>query len=186
MQHPNLTLRDYLIAHAPAKPQAWFVPKMPPKPPNLTPQQFCASIGDAAVREDARTAIVTDSDAATPAGQQWVRAWLDARDAARQWFSDYDVQCYLQWPGAWADTQIALRPADERAYLFALTVADADGAHAYAISKVGGSQTEARAAAIAAAIADRGGFGVEPLECALVQRIHVLDGDVFIRMGVLA
>ncbi len=132
MQHPNLTLRDYLIAHAPAEPQAWF----------------------------------TIDTYITVAGMEKKR--------------------HQQWPGAWADAQIALRPADERAYLFALTVADADGAHAYAISKAGGSQTEARAAAIAAAIADRGGFGVEPLECELVQRIHVLDGEVFIRMGVLA
>lgn len=132
MQHPNLTLRDYLIAHAPAEPQAWF----------------------------------TIDTYITVAGMEKKR--------------------HQQWPGAWADAQIALRPADERAYLFALTVADADGAHAYAISKAGGSQTEARAAAIAAAIADRGGFGVEPLECELVQRIHVLDGEVFIRMGLLA
>ena len=132
MQHPNLTLRDYLIAHAPAEPQAWF----------------------------------TIDTYITVAGMEKKR--------------------HQQWPGAWADAQIALRPADERAYLFALTVADADGAHAYAISKAGGSQTEARAAAIAAAIADRGGFGVEPLECELVQRIHVLDSEVFIRMGLLA
>lgn len=132
MQHPNLTLRDYLIAHAPAEPQAWF----------------------------------TIDTYITVAGMEKKR--------------------HQQWPGAWADAQIALRPADERAYLFALTVADADGAHAYAISKVAGSLTEARALAISAAIADRGGIGVEPLECELVQRIHVLDGEVFIRMGVLA
>lgn len=132
MQHPNLTLRDYLIAHAPAEPQAWF----------------------------------TIDTYITVAGMEKKR--------------------HQQWPGAWADAQIALRPADERAYLFALTVADADGSHAYAISKTGGSQTEARALAISAAIADRGGIGVEPLECELVQRIHVLDGEVFIRMGVLA
>lgn len=145
MQHPNLTLRDYLIAHAPAKPQEWFVEAGNPTAPEP-------------IDRDARS------------------AWA--------------LECYkrrcVQWPGAWADAQIALRPADERAYLFALTVADADGAHAYAISKAGGSQTEARALAIAAAIADRGGFGVEPLECELVQRIHVLDGGVFIRMGLLA
>jgi hypothetical protein len=143
--HPNMTLRDYLIAHAPDEPQAWFVVSGNPTAPEP-------------IDRDARSA--------------------------------WSLECYkrrcVQWPGAWADAQIALRPADERAYLFALTVADADGAHAYAISKVAGSLTEARALAIAAAVADRGGFGVEPLECELVQRIHVFDGEVFIRMGLLA
>ena len=61
MQHPNLTLRDYLIAHAPAEPQAWF----------------------------------TIDTYITVAGMEKKR--------------------HQQWPGAWADAQIALRPADERA-----------------------------------------------------------------------
>ncbi len=186
MQHPNLTLRDYLIAHAPAEPQAWFEPVMSARPRTWTPEQFCASIGDAAVRDAVHTAIVSDSDATTADCEEWLRGWRNANAAVRTWIVDRGTQRLLQWPGAWADAQIALRPADERAYLFALTVADADGAHAYAISKVAESQTEARALAIAAAIADRGGFGVEPLECELVQRIHVLDGEVFIRMGPLA
>lgn len=158
MQHPNLTLRDYLIAHAPDEPHKWFMPVMPearPSPPD-------------------------------PNSEIDIEGWRVVSAKMVAWDHEFDKQRSIQWPGAWADAQIALRPADERAYLFALTVADADGAHAYAISKVAESHTEARAQAIAAAVADRGGFGVDPLECELVQRIHVLDGDVFIRMGLLA
>lgn len=162
MQHLNLTLRDYLIAHAPAEPQAWFTIDTPPRPTRPIPVTVLDGLGGR------RVEMKVD------------------HDAVSKWATETQKQMLLQWPGAWADAQIALRPADERAYLFALTVADADGAHAYVVSKAAGSQTEARAAAIAAAIADRGGFGVEPLECELVQRIHVLDGDVFIRMGLLA
>jgi hypothetical protein len=32
MDQGGMTLRDYFIAHAPAEPQPWFAPVMPPKP----------------------------------------------------------------------------------------------------------------------------------------------------------
>ena len=30
--HEGMTLRDYFMAHAPAEPQPWFIPEMPPEP----------------------------------------------------------------------------------------------------------------------------------------------------------
>lgn len=32
---PGMTLRDYFAAHAPAEPQSWFEPTMPPGPPDM-------------------------------------------------------------------------------------------------------------------------------------------------------
>jgi hypothetical protein len=64
--HMGMSLRAYLIAHAPRDPQPWFQPDFP----ELT--------ADASM------------------------------EARYQWDSDRVRATYVQWPGAWADAQLAL------------------------------------------------------------------------------
>jgi hypothetical protein len=101
-----MSLRDYFMAHAPAKPQKWFMPKMPPCPavpsdkhPSLTQEQR------------------DDLDAANNEGvaSQWALDWCTARDAAADaqadWQAEFRKQLCVQWPAAWADEMLKARQA---------------------------------------------------------------------------
>jgi hypothetical protein len=63
--HMGMSLRTYLIAHAPQHPQPWFQPDFPERPANATTDELDA----------------------------WGVSYLQAQ--------------YIQWPGAWADAQLA-------------------------------------------------------------------------------
>lgn len=73
----GMSIRTYLAAHAPAEPQPWFTPTMPPRP----------------------VAYYPDDDARHEHPANW-RA-LEAWDAERE------RQRYAQWPWAWADAVLA-------------------------------------------------------------------------------
>ncbi len=69
--HPGLSLRDYLIAHAPAEPQPWFDPVMPtPRPEPIGNE----STTDYLRRPDVRT---WDWEQEKQRYIQWPAAWAD-------------------------------------------------------------------------------------------------------------
>jgi hypothetical protein len=102
--HLGLTLRQYLIAHAPHKPQRWFEPAFQPKPgpfvgPEVSDQQKHEAFRLQHGYID-RASVSTESAAYsdfTTASLKEITEWTIARDKAR----------YLQWPAAWADAILA-------------------------------------------------------------------------------
>lgn len=78
-QGHGVSQRMYLAAHAPAEPQPWFTPSMPPKP-----EEF-------AYRGAARSSIEIKEQA--------------ERNA--EWLREERKQRYMQWPCAWADALLS-------------------------------------------------------------------------------
>lgn len=92
----GMTLHDYLMAHAPAEPQPWFVPEMPPRPSSLP---FVSLDG---VR------FYTDESAAEKAeGDDGYES--ANRQAIAEWDREQKKQYFVQWPAAWADAILAER-----------------------------------------------------------------------------
>lgn len=93
---PGLSIRDYFIAHAPAEPQQWFRPTMPPCPvPHL-------------VGHDGRT-YATTLDAERACGED---GFEDRNyEAINDWQRECAKQRYVQWPAAWADAMLKVRRA---------------------------------------------------------------------------
>ncbi len=90
----GMTLRDYFIAHAPAQPAIWFDPVM--EVPEPQPEWVGGNgviYPTAGEAERASSGLYRDSNAA----------------AAVQWSIERNKQWHIQWPGAWADAQLALR-----------------------------------------------------------------------------
>lgn len=92
-------IRLYLMAHAPAEPQLWFKPAMPPCPelPKFT------EITDPAVRTDVITADHGDTDPETAEGEAFMTRRREAATAIRQWQRENERQRLIQWPRGWAD-----------------------------------------------------------------------------------
>lgn len=91
----GMTLRDYFIAHAPAAPQPWFQPKMPPRPD--------ATIW---VSDDGERKYQTRRDAEKAEGG-YCHAFN--QEAIDKWEDDFDKQRWVQWPAAWADEMLRAR-----------------------------------------------------------------------------
>lgn len=102
---PGMTLRDYFMAHAPAEPQPWFEPVMPPRPETLN----YSDIADEATRDDVGMALNCDTDPKTKAGVDWLRRYDEQWAALNDWDRERVKQRLVQWPYAWADAQIAER-----------------------------------------------------------------------------
>lgn len=64
----GMSLLDYFMAHAPAEPQYWFVPEMPPRPEAIIEDGFCVNAKslDDYDREYNRQRYI-----------QWPRAWAN-------------------------------------------------------------------------------------------------------------
>lgn len=82
----GMTLRDYFIAHAPAEPQPWFRPDMPPRPSRFP-----------IVSEDGLRKYESVHEAEKTEGDCWESVNQRAIDA---WEADYQKQQYIQWPSA--------------------------------------------------------------------------------------
>ena len=91
---PGMTLRDYFIAHAPEKPQPWFVPAMDFKRP-----------GYIWVGENGKH-YATAREAAIECGECFTNANSEAQAT---WDEERDKQFYIQWPFARADAMLAER-----------------------------------------------------------------------------
>ena len=70
-----MSLRDYFIAHAPAEPQCWFVPEMPPRPEAITEDGRCVN---------AKSIDDYDREYNKQRFVQWPAAWADAMIEARK------------------------------------------------------------------------------------------------------
>lgn len=77
----GLTLREYFMAHAPAEPQPWFVPTMPPRPEALWPNGR------------------SEAEDEYPVNLHEIEAWN----------SEFQKQRFVQWPAAWADEMMRQR-----------------------------------------------------------------------------
>jgi hypothetical protein len=95
-ENQGITIRDYFIAHAPAKPQDWFQPEFSepyPEPPETwtSPKrwwQFWRNMDDESADD---------------------RLWWGMTSAVLAWNRARDQQRLLQWPAAWADAMLAAR-----------------------------------------------------------------------------
>ena len=93
----GMTLRDYFIAHAPAEPQPWFMPAMPPAP-NMT--IWIGSSGN--IYDSEISAINSKEMTIRPV----------AGDEYDAWRNEQVKQRYIQWPAAWADAMLKAREAE--------------------------------------------------------------------------
>lgn len=93
----GMTLRDYFMAHAPAEPQPWFEPMLPPKP-SLAP--FVSIDGQR---------FYSEENAAQKAEGSYYRS--ENQEAILQWNAESVKQRYVQWPAAWADEMLKARGA---------------------------------------------------------------------------
>lgn len=89
-----MTLRDYFIAHAPAEPQPWFMPAMPPAP-NMT-----IWIGSSGKIYDSEISAINSKE-------MTIRPV--AGDEYDAWRNEQVKQRYIQWPAAWADAMLKAR-----------------------------------------------------------------------------
>lgn len=91
----EITLRDYFIAHAPAKPQVWFEPVMR-KHPKFGP--FVSNDGNRKYKTQ-REARIKEGD-----------NFYNENEAELEiWKLDYEEQKLIQWPAAWADAMMIAR-----------------------------------------------------------------------------
>ena len=97
----GMTLRDYFMAHAPAVPQQWFIPNMPPCP--VVPSAMSLPFGEL------RDELLNGDDWKT----QEASDWLVERDRIEVLQSDWQIefrkQLCVQWPAAWADAMLEQR-----------------------------------------------------------------------------
>lgn len=99
----GLTARDYFMAHAPAKPQKWFMPAMPP----------CVAVPSvSSLRDQEFSNRVThwlDEGGDDPQAEAWVKARDHLAEKQAEWQTEFRKQRYVQWPAAWADEQLKAR-----------------------------------------------------------------------------
>lgn len=105
----GITLRMYLIAHAPEEPQGWFQPSgIESAPP---PPRFPADLWT----DDERNELDGYNEGALEATLPRVVSYVRAREAHSEALfrigKEREMQRYIQWPGAWADRQIELENA---------------------------------------------------------------------------
>lgn len=109
MQPTNIPLRDYLAAHAPANPQPWFLPIMPPKPD--VPYWMCEK-GELRAELQRYLQDGVSLESLSEEAADWITIHKAASDALTAWNREREKQCYIQWPYAWADEQLKARGTD--------------------------------------------------------------------------
>ena len=82
----DVTIREYFAARAPAEPQKWFKPAMPPAPEPIWEG------ADGVIYPSAAAAERTVGD-----------VFNTNQEAMNEWEADYVKQKHIQWPWAWAD-----------------------------------------------------------------------------------
>lgn len=101
----GVTLRDYFIAHAPAEPQPWFQPVMPPKPslPCITELSDEDAKGWRAERPEFAP------ERCSPELLDFAERMQKSMNACADWDREQQRQRYIQWPAAWADAMLEAR-----------------------------------------------------------------------------
>lgn len=110
----GISVRDYFIAHAPAEPQPWFTPVLPPKESPLP--AFGEMYPD---RTDAERSALNrfDSDymRVEDVKEERVRNYLiqsqEQAERQRAYNAMAHREHYVQWPAAWADAMLKARAA---------------------------------------------------------------------------
>lgn len=104
--YSGMSLRDYLIAHAPVEPQDWFEPVVtrPADAPNARKElnetqleQYLSDLWDS--EPENCDPIVLDF---ANRYEQWRTNYAEFQDCKHK-------QRYIQWPAAWADAMLAAR-----------------------------------------------------------------------------
>lgn len=108
----GMTLRDYFIAHAPAEPQPWFEPVLPPKADSIP--HFTVLYPDCTANEVKALRDYDDEYMAPDSVQEErVRNYLVHKESERNRDREYgrmaDRERYIQWPAAWADAMLEAR-----------------------------------------------------------------------------
>jgi hypothetical protein len=101
----TITARDYFMANAPADPQPWFNPDMPPCP--LVPSIYNLPIGD--LRDELSLVFGDCCEASSDAAKQWIAMSELQCKLQADWQADFRKQRYVQWPAAWADAMLEQR-----------------------------------------------------------------------------
>lgn len=107
----GMTYRDYLIAHAPAAPHAWFSPTMETECPGLPSRPLASELTE----EENAALAEYDNDVLDihEMSDHKVRRYLEevqrCRRAVAEWQAEYTKRFWLEWPAAWADAQLELR-----------------------------------------------------------------------------
>jgi len=101
----GMTLRDYFMAHAPEKPQDWFIPEMPPCP--VVPS--IKAVRNPAWRVDLELQESWNSDSRSFEAQKWFQEQHAAMDAQSEWQKEFRKHLCVQWPAAWADAMLEAR-----------------------------------------------------------------------------
>ena len=106
--YPGMTLRDYFAAHAPAEPQHWFKPSMPPEP--VADFVYPAGMTEAERAEWNGYGDYLDSgDLKEPRIRDYYAKREAFNKAHSAWDAERRIQRCIQWPYAWADAQLAER-----------------------------------------------------------------------------
>ena len=108
----GMTLRDYFIAHAPAEPQPWFSPSMPPAEQPLP--YFAQMYPDCTEAE--KKAFQHYDPEYMPIDlvqEKRVRNYLFQKEHEAKRNRERNAlagkERYLQWPAAWADAMLKAR-----------------------------------------------------------------------------
>ena len=101
----GMTLHDYFMAHAPAEPQDWFMPVMPPCP--IVPS--IASVANDGLRRELQDVHDGACDLITYQAAQWVGKREKLVEQQTIWQAEFRKQRCIQWPSAWADAMLEQR-----------------------------------------------------------------------------
>ena len=104
MTAPNISLRDYLAAHAPMEPQFWFQPVMRPRPEVPLPSDV---LSPEDYRDWKNELLEFDREHCSATLVAFERQYGAAVDAVEEWERECKKQRFIQWPYAWADAQLA-------------------------------------------------------------------------------
>lgn len=104
----GMTIRDFLIAHAPTEPPEWFEPKMPPKPePATLPEGMTPE--DKGDYNAWRNGLHDLDEMERPLAKKAALEQVAARRAIAEWDAAWLREKTMQWPAAWADEQLRRR-----------------------------------------------------------------------------
>lgn len=104
----GMTLRDYFIAHAPAEPQPWFKPTMPPRPE--FPKHNTSKWTERERSDFSGYGVwLSLPEIESERVREAVTAIEAAKDAENAWCLEHDRARYIQWPAAWADAMLKER-----------------------------------------------------------------------------
>lgn len=98
VQLPELTRLEYFAAMAPAEPQPWFTPVMPPRPE----APAWHYIKNPALQAEMKDVIRDGGEPETDEGRAWLAHYLEKKKAEENWSVEYQKQRFVQWPMAWA------------------------------------------------------------------------------------